>query len=91
MWLLDACGYVARTSDTADAVLNQPAAAISCLWMLMTFIPAAVSLLAIVVVWFYPLTSERVDDIVGKLKAQRAAASDVDVPEKDEMTDFANV
>ena len=91
LWLLDACGYVARTSDTADAVLNQPAAAISCLWMLMTFIPAAVSLLAIVVVWFYPLTTERVDDIVGKLKAQRAAASDVDVPEKDEMTDFANV
>ena len=91
LWLLDACGYITRTSEATDVVLNQPSAAISCLWMLMSFIPAAVSLLAIIVVWFYPLTTERVDEIVDKLKVQRAAARQGDIPEEDEMTDFANV
>lgn len=71
LWLLDACGYITRTSEAADVALNQPSAAVSCLWLLMSFIPAAVSLLAIIVVWFYPLTTERVDEIVEKLKVQR--------------------
>ena len=91
LWLLDACGYITRTSDATDVVLNQPSAAISCLWLLMSFIPAAVSLMAIIVVWFYPLTTERVDEIVEKLKVQRSGGNPGDVPEEDEMTDFANV
>ena len=38
---------------------------------LMSFIPAMVALLAIVVVWFYPLTTERILDINAKLKEVR--------------------
>lgn len=72
LWILGACGYVARESATADVVVNQPESAITCLWMLMTFIPAAVSLIAITVVYFYPLTTERIDDITRRLKLQRA-------------------
>lgn len=52
-------------------VLNQPASAITCLWMLMTFIPAAVSLLAVIIVYFYPLTTARMEGIVGNLRKQR--------------------
>ena len=74
LWILGACGYVARESATTDVVLNQPESAITCLWMLMTFIPAAVSLLAIAVVWFYPLTTKRVEEISARLKEQRENA-----------------
>lgn len=71
LWLLGACGYVARTADQASAVIEQPAGAITCLWMLMTFIPAAVAVLAMAVAYFYPLTTSVMDDIVTRLKAQR--------------------
>lgn len=91
LWLLDGCGYIARTSETSDAVLSQPAGAITCLWMLMTFIPAAVAMISICVVWFYPLTTSRVDDIVEKLKIQRGVKAAADSPAEDEATDFANV
>ncbi len=91
LWLLDGCGYIARTSETSDAVLSQPAGAITCLWMLMTFIPAAVAIISICVVWFYPLTTSRVDDIVEKLKIQRGVKDAADSPAEDEATDFANV
>lgn len=90
LWLLDSCGYIARSSDAAAAMVDQPQAAISCLWMLMTFIPAAVALISICVVWFYPLTTEKVDDIVARLKVQRGMKS-ADNPQQDEATDFANV
>jgi GPH family glycoside/pentoside/hexuronide:cation symporter len=39
---------------------------------LMSFIPAAVAALAIVVVWFYPLTRKRVHEITNELKEIRA-------------------
>lgn len=71
LWLLGAFGYVARESATSDVVLNQSASAITCLWMLMTFIPAAVSLLAVIIVYFYPLTTARMEGIVGNLRKQR--------------------
>lgn len=88
LWLLDACGYVAGGSlDGAGAVV-QTSGALQCLWMLMTFIPAAVAALAIVVVWFYPLTTARVEQIVADLRKLRIAPANP--PEKDEMTDFAN-
>lgn len=90
LWLLDSCDYIVRTTDQATQVISQPASAITCLWMLMTFIPAAVSALAVVVIWFYPLTTAKVDSIVAELKQQRLTPAQADAAEG-EMTDFANV
>jgi GPH family glycoside/pentoside/hexuronide:cation symporter len=39
---------------------------------LMSFIPAMVAALAIVVVWFYPLTTKRVQAINEELKSVRS-------------------
>ena len=38
----------------------------------MSFIPAAVAALAIVVVWFYPLTTKRIHEINNELKNIRS-------------------
>ena len=43
MWLLDGFGYIVRSTDQANAVIAQPDSAISCLWWLMSFIPAIVA------------------------------------------------
>ncbi len=88
LWLLDACGYVAGSSET-DGAIAQSSGALTCLWMLMTFIPAGVSLLAIIVVSFYPLTTSKVESIVAELKQQRLGTVE-NIPAEDEMTDFAN-
>lgn len=40
--------------------------------LLMSWIPAAVAMLAMVVVYFYPLTKKRVEEINEKLKPIRA-------------------
>ncbi|MDE6452866.1 MAG: glycoside-pentoside-hexuronide (GPH):cation symporter [Muribaculaceae bacterium] len=77
MWLLHGCGYVERPEGADAAAIAQPASAISCLWALMTFIPAGVALLSMIIVWLYPLTTERVDDIVRQLSATRRGAADV--------------
>ena len=73
LWLLGACGYVPRTDEqlAAQAVLEQPESAIRVLWYLMSFIPAAVALLAIIIARFYPLTVQRVNEIEEQLKLQR--------------------
>lgn len=68
-WLLAACGYVAN----AEAGFVQPDSAITCLKMMMSFIPAMVSVVAIVVTYFYPLTTQRVAEINEQLKQARAA------------------
>lgn len=89
LWLLSACGYVARSAEQASQVIGQSPEALGCLWMLMTFIPAAVSLVAIIVVWFYPLTTDKVNKIVAELKLQRQGS--IERPaEYYEMTDSAN-
>ena len=73
LWLLNAFGYIQPDVTAAStAAIVQPQSALSCLWWLMSFIPAAVAALAVVVVWFYPLTTQRVNDIVEQLKVQRA-------------------
>lgn len=74
LWLLGACGYVPRTDEqmAAQTVLEQPESAIRVLWYLMSFIPALVALLAIVVARFYPLTTERMTEIDRELQSQRA-------------------
>ena len=71
LWLLSGFGYVTDAAQL-QAGVQQPDAAISCLRWLMSFIPACVALLAIVVVWFYPLTTERINEINAQLKEIRA-------------------
>ena len=64
MWLLGACGY---SPDNAV----QPASAINCLWWLMSFVPAMVAALSLLVACFYPLTTKRVEEINRELTAIR--------------------
>lgn len=71
MWLLHGAGYMERPEGSQIIDVTQPESAISCLWMLMTFIPAAVALLSLIVVWLYPLGTEEMDSIVSRLKEQR--------------------
>jgi GPH family glycoside/pentoside/hexuronide:cation symporter len=70
LWLLDGFGYITDATQLAQGIA-QPADALTCLRWLMSFIPAAVAALAVVVVWFYPLTTKRVDEISEKLKTMR--------------------
>lgn len=65
MWLLSACGYI----ETSEVL--QPESAISCLWWLMSWIPAMVATVAVFVCSFYPLTTKRMTEIVKALKKQR--------------------
>lgn len=65
MWILAAFGYNTRP----DAV--QTPEAIQGLKILMSWIPAAVSVLAVVVIFFYPLTKKKMEDIQVELSKQR--------------------
>ena len=71
MWLLNYAGYMERPEGVQSLEIAQPESALSCLWMLMTFIPAGVALLSLIIVWLYPLGSKEMHHIVEKLKAQR--------------------
>jgi GPH family glycoside/pentoside/hexuronide:cation symporter len=71
LWLLAACGYI---SNQPSAVSLQPDSALLCLRYLMSFIPAAVSLLAVLIVSFYPLTTAKMAQIDEQLKFQRQHA-----------------
>ena len=70
LWLLSGFGYVTDADQLAAGVV-QPESALMVLRWLMSTIPAFVALMAIVVVWFYPLTTERVHEIGTKLKGIR--------------------
>ena len=74
LWLLSAYGYITRTDDQLvnQALICQPESALLCLRLLMSFIPAAVALIAILICHFYPLTAERMADINRQLKESRA-------------------
>lgn len=61
MWILAAFGY-----NTAEGAV-QTEAALTGLNLLMSWIPAAVAVLAMIVVCFYPLTKERVAEINERL------------------------
>ena len=78
MWLLAAQGYIERNDSNAGQIITQPASAISCLWMLMTFIPACVALLSLICVYLYPLGTKQMDDIVSKLHDRRLKPVEVD-------------
>lgn len=83
LWLLGAAGY----AETGTA---QPDSAINCLWLLMSFIPAAVALLAAIAATAYPLTTEKVNEIVTRLRKCRATLSPEAEAALDNMTDYAN-
>jgi GPH family glycoside/pentoside/hexuronide:cation symporter len=71
LWLLSGFGYITDADQLAAGVV-QPESALMVLRWLMSFIPAAVAALAIVVVWFYPLTTERINSINNELKKIRS-------------------
>ena len=70
LWLLSGFGYITDAAQVEAGVV-QPESALLVLRWLMSFIPAAVAALAVIVVWFYPLTTKRVDEISEKLKSVR--------------------
>ncbi len=65
MWMLAAFGY----STVAGAV--QTETAIMGLRILMSWVPAAVAALSILVVWFYPLTKKKMEGVQAELAAKR--------------------
>ena len=73
LWLLSACGYTPRSDEqlAAQYVVHQPESALLCLRYLMSFIPALVSVISIIVCYFYPLTTQRVKEINEQLRQQR--------------------
>ena len=88
LWLLDACGYIARLDGVSGADIVQLESAISCLWTLMTFIPAGVAAIAIIAVWAYPLTTARMKTIDKELRVRRSEQAAVDVA--DNFNDINN-
>ena len=72
LWLLSGFGYITDPELLSQGNVIQPEAALSCLRWLMSFIPACVALLSMLIVWFYPLTTERINEINAKLKNVRA-------------------
>ena len=65
MWLLAAFGY-----QTAEGSI-QTTDALEGLNLLMSIIPAGIAVVAMIVIWFYPLTSEKMAEVEGELKAKR--------------------
>jgi len=68
MWMLAAFGYstVAGAVQTETAILG--------LRILMSWVPAAVAALSILVVWFYPLTKKKMAGVQTELASRRAVA-----------------
>ena len=77
LWLLDGFGYITDPQQLAAGVI-QPEGALSCLRWLMSFVPAFVALVSMCIVWFYPLTTERITQINTELKKLRSYYRDVD-------------
>lgn len=71
LWLLSSFGYITDI-NLLTAGVPQPAEALTCLRWLMSFIPAFVAMAAVLVVWFYPLTTKRINEINAELKKVRS-------------------
>lgn len=71
LWLLSGFGYITDPDILKAGHVVQPEDALSCLRWLMSFIPACVALLSMCIVWFYPLTTERINKINAELKQIR--------------------
>ena len=71
MWMLAAFGYstVAGAVQTETAILG--------LRILMSWVPAAVAALSILVVWFYPLTKQKMAGVQAELATRRSAENAV--------------
>ncbi|MDR0962383.1 MAG: MFS transporter [Mediterranea sp.] len=69
MWILSMFGY-----NTSEGVVQTPDA-LNGINLLMSWIPAAVALLAVVVVYFYPLTKSKMEDIDRRLQTMRSETS----------------
>lgn len=71
MWMLAAFGYstVAGAVQTETAILG--------LRILMSWVPAAVAALSILVVWFYPLTKKKMEGVQSELAAKRSETSGI--------------
>lgn len=69
MWLLAAFGYntIAGAVQTETAILG--------LRILMSWVPALVAALSILVVWFYPLTKKKMSTVQAELATIRSAES----------------
>ena len=69
MWMLAAFGYntVAGAVQTETAILG--------LRILMSWVPAAVAALSILVVWFYPLTKKKMEGVQAELAVKRGVQS----------------
>ena len=65
MWILAGFGY-----NTAEGAV-QTETAILGLQMLMSWVPAIVAALSILVVWFYPLTKKKMESVQTELAARR--------------------
>ncbi len=76
LWLLSGFGYVTDPDLLAQGHVVQPDSALTCLRWLMSFIPACVALCSMCIVWFYPLTTERIRAISAELKDIRAINED---------------
>ena len=72
LWLLSGFGYITDPAVLAQGNVVQPDGALTCLRWLMSFIPAIVALISMCVVWFYPLTTERINAINAELKQVRS-------------------
>ncbi len=72
LWLLSGFGYITDPEILAAGNVVQPDSALTCLRWLMSFVPACVALLSMCIVWFYPLTTERINKINAELKKVRA-------------------
>lgn len=68
--MLGCFGYISDSSLLASGA-SQPESSLTCLRLLMSFAPAAVSAVAIVVVYFYPLTTKRMAHIAEELRKER--------------------
>ena len=75
LWLLDSFGYITDAQQLAAGVV-QPDEALSCLRWLMSFVPALVAFVSMCIVWFYPLTTERINQINVELKKLRSYYKD---------------
>jgi GPH family glycoside/pentoside/hexuronide:cation symporter len=71
LWLLSGFGYI-TDAEQLRAGIPQPEGALLCLRWLMSFVPACVAALSVVVVWFYPLTTERIEKINRELRKFRS-------------------
>ncbi len=72
LWLLSCFDYITDPVLLAQENVVQPESALTCLRWLMSFIPAFVAFVSMCVVWFYPLTTDRIKEINAELKKVRA-------------------